>query len=118
MAGGWAFCQQIANIRSSIVARSSEARKCYDVGMYAESLNLVSLLQEDTRICVQALHQAMDAQNPEVPPKPNANLTRQTQAASGESSMEGSTTMESTPPQMLTGISPASLKVFCHPKLS
>src|SRR5271154_7115948 len=117
MAGGWAFRQQIANIRSSIVARSSEARKCYDVGMYAESLNLVSLLQEDTRICVQALHQAMDAQT-EVPPKPNANLTSQSQAASGESSMEGSITMESTPPQVLTGISPASLKVFCHPKLS
>jgi hypothetical protein len=100
------------------VARSSEARKCYDVGMYAESLNLVALVQEDTRICMQALHQAMDAQNPEVPPKSKTNLTTQSQVASGESSMEGSMTMETTPPQMFTGISPASLKVFCHPKLS
>jgi len=108
----------IANIRCSIVARSSEARKCYDVGMYAESLNLVALVQEDTRICMQALHQAMDAQNPEVPPKSKTNLTTQSQVASGESSMEGSMTMETTPPQMFAGISPASLKVFCHPKLS
>jgi hypothetical protein len=40
------------------------------------------------------------------------HLTLQSQAASGESSIEGSMTMETTPPQTFTGVSPASLKVY------
>jgi hypothetical protein len=46
------------------------------------------------------------------PPDRMSHLTLQSQAASGESSIEGSMTMETTPPQTFTGVSPASLKVY------
>ena len=45
-------------------------------------------------------------------------LILQSQGASGESSMEGSVTMEHTPPQIFTGIPPATLKVNLPPNNS
>jgi hypothetical protein len=89
---------------SSIVAKSSEARKCYEMGMIAESAQLCAVIQDDTRSCIQGLRQAMDPQNPEVPARSMACLTDQSQVASGESSMEGSMTMETTPPQAYSGV--------------
>jgi hypothetical protein len=93
------------------VANSSEARKYYDMGMYAESAQLCALVQDDNRLCIQALGQAMDSQNLEVSIKSEQSLTSKNQALSGDSSMEGSMSTEHTPPQMSTGVSPASLKV-------
>jgi len=84
------------------------------MGMYAESAHLCALIQDDNRLCIQALRQAMESQN-QVRFPSKTNLTGQSQGASGESSMEGSIIMEHTPPQMLTGVTPASLKVICHP---
>jgi hypothetical protein len=83
--------------------------------MYAESAHLCALIQDDNSLCIQALREAMESQNPEVRFPSETNLTGQSQGASGESSMEGSITMEHTPPQMHTGVSAASLKVICHP---
>ena len=81
--------------------------------MYAEALQFCSLMQEETRTCMQLLQQAIDAQNPEVSRQMRRHqLTCQNQTISGESSIEGSITMETTPPQASMGISPASLKVF------
>jgi len=81
--------------------------------MYAEALQFCSLMQEEIRSCMQLLQQAIDAQNPEVSRQMQMHqLTWQNQAVSRESSMEGSITMETTPPQASTGVSPASLKVF------
>jgi hypothetical protein len=94
------------------VAKSSEAKKCYDLGMFAESAQLCAMVQDDNHLCMQALRQVMDSRNSEVQDTYNPYLTGQSQAPSGESSMEGSMTMEHTPPQMLSGVSPASLKVF------
>lgn len=51
------------------------------------------------------------------PPDPMSHLTLQSQAASGESSIEGSMTMETTPPQTFSGVSPASLKVYHYERL-
>lgn len=85
------------------------------MGMYAESAHLCAMIQDDNRLCLQALRQAMESQNPEVVIPSGMSLTVQIQGASGESSMEGSIAMEHTPPQMFTGVSPASLKVICHP---
>ena len=96
------------------MAKSSEARKCYDLGMFAESAQLCAMVQDDNHLCIQALRQAMDQQHSEVPSNQRLYLTGQGQVHSGESSLEGSMTMEHTPPQLLAGVSPASLKVFCH----
>ena len=74
----------------SIVANSSEARKCYDMGLYAESAQFCAMVQDDNRLCIEALRQAMDSQNPEVSIRSEQSLTSKSQAASGESSMEGS----------------------------
>ena len=80
--------------------------------MFAESAQLCAMVQDDNHLCIQALRQAMDQQRPEVPDHHSAYLMGQSQVHSGESSLEGSMTMEHTPPQMLAGVSPASLKVF------
>jgi hypothetical protein len=80
--------------------------------MFAESAQLCAMVQDDNHLCIQALRQAMDQQRPEVPDHQSAYLMGQSQVHSGESSLEGSMTMEHTPPQMLAGVSPASLKVF------
>lgn len=85
------------------------------MGMFAESAQLCAMVQDDNRLCIQALRQAMDSQNPEVSIKSEQSLTSKSQAASGESSMEGSMTMEHTPPQTLSGVSPSPLKVFLTP---
>lgn len=94
------------------MAKSSEARKCYDLGMFAESAQLCAMVQDDNHLCIQALRQALDQQRSEVPTDQRSYLMGQSQVHSGESSMEGSMNMEHTPPQMLAGVSPASLKVF------
>lgn len=94
------------------MAKSSEARKCYDLGMLAESAQLCAMVQDDNHLCIQALRQAIDQQRSEVPDHQSSYLMGQSQAHSGESSLEGSMTMDHTPPQMLAGVSPGSLKVF------
>ena len=76
------------------------------MGRYAESAQLCAMLQDDNRLCLQALQQAMDSQNPE------AHLAAKSQGGSGESSLEGSMKLEHTPPQIFTGVSSSSLKVF------
>jgi hypothetical protein len=81
------------------------------MGLYAESAQLCAMVQDDNLLCIQALRQAMEPQNPEVPVQSRMYLTGQN-VHSGESSMEGSMTMETTPPQVFTGVSPSSLKVF------
>lgn len=91
------------------MAKSSEARKYYDMGMFAESAQLCAMVQDDNRSCIQALRQAMDSQNLEVSTRSEQSLTFKSQAVSGDSSMEGSIT----PPQMFAG---TSLKVLLPPK--
>lgn len=94
------------------MAKSSEARKCYDLGMFAESVQFCSMVEDDTRMCIQALRQAMENQGSEVRSLQTSFLIFQAPATSGDSSIEGSVNMEGTPPQMFTGVSPSSLKVF------
>jgi hypothetical protein len=74
------------------------------MGLYAESAQFCAMVQDDNRLCIETLRQAMDSQNPEVSTRSEQFLISKSQAASRESSMEGS-------PQMFTGVSPASLKV-------
>lgn len=94
------------------MAKASEAKKCYDMGAYAESAQLCAMVQDDNSLCIQALRQTLESQNAEVPSSYLACLTGQSRAPSGASSMDGSMTLEHTPPQMYTGVSPASLKVL------
>ena len=85
------------------------------MGMYAESAQFLTMVQDETRLCFQNLQQALDSQNPEVPWRLKRDLTCQSQVTSGEGSVDGSMTMETTPPRTLAGVSPASLKVhFCR----
>jgi len=76
------------------------------MGMYAEAAQLCAMVQDDNYLCIQALQQATDSQNPEVSIRSEQSLTSKSHTASGESSLEH------TPPQMFTGVSPASLKVL------
>jgi hypothetical protein len=85
------------------------------MGMYAESARLCTLVQDDNRSCIQALRQTMELQNVEVPNRPKAYLTGQSQIESGESSIEGSVKMETTPPQSFNAAFSASLKVILPP---
>ena len=93
------------------MAKSSEAKKCYDIGALAESAQLCAMLHDDSEICLRTLRQMMEPLKPEVPNSYLACLTGQSQAPSGTSSMDGSS-IENTPPYMYTGVSPASLKVL------
>jgi hypothetical protein len=93
------------------MAKASEAKKCYDMGAFAESAQLCAMVQDDNSLCIHALRQAMELQTAEVPSSYTC-LTGQSRAPSGASSMDGSMTLENTPPQLYTGVSPASLKVF------
>jgi hypothetical protein len=94
------------------VAKSTEAKKCYDMGLYAESAQLCAMVRDDNLLCIQALQKHLETLNPEVGIGCRSYLTGQSQIPSGESSMEGSMTMDTTPPQVFAGVPTASLKVF------
>jgi len=89
-----------------------QAKKYYDLGRFAEAIQLCDQIDEHNRFCSEALHHAAETQNQEVV-NGDAFLMYQAQAVSGDSSIDDSMT-ETTPPQNFAGVSPASLKVRCY----